>query len=94
MTTSRLSSLCCASYSFRVMLTACVFLYGINLTNQLVMGPDQQDFEGIASSFQPPTPQEKKPKRKVLEAMQQTAAKWRTWSVSYTHLTLPTIAKV
>ena len=43
------------------------------------MGPVQQDFEGIASSFQPPTPQEKKPKRKVLAAMQQTAAKWRTW---------------
>ena len=79
MTTLSRSTQCCASYSFRVMLTACVFLYGIHLTDQLVMGPVQQDFEGIASSFQQPSPQEKKPTRKVLEAMQQAAAKWRTW---------------
>ena len=35
MTSVSRSTQCCASYSFRVMLTACVFLYGIHLTDQL-----------------------------------------------------------
>ena len=62
-----------AYQTLRVLLTLNVFLHGTILAPQVVMGPECNAFEGIASSGFRAISMEKQPKRSVQAAMLRTA---------------------
>ena len=61
-----------------VLLTLCVFLHGTLLAPQLVMGPECNAFEGIASSGFREFSWEKEPTKKAQAALKRVAAKARS----------------